>query len=270
MSTVKKTVTTTILSMSLLTVMAGASIAPAMNIIRQHFASYPDMMVQLIVSMPALFIICTNLLFLPISRALSTRTIALIGLSLYVLAGVGCVFFDNIYIILVLRALLGISVGLIMPLATGLLAFYFPPEEQAKMMGLSTAMNQMGGVIGTLLAGILVTIDWNYTFYVYALGLVALIMVIIWLPADHIGSENKRGKAFEPKQLLKFHPSVVGMFILTLAFFVFPTNFAIITSKQLGCSTGTITALMMTLDFLAFVVGLVFGQIMHAFRKPLK
>jgi hypothetical protein len=34
-----------------------------------------------------------------------------------------------------------------MPLSTGLLAFYFPPEEQARLMGLSAAMNQMGGVV---------------------------------------------------------------------------------------------------------------------------
>ena len=78
MSKMTKTVTATILSMSLLTVMAAAAIAPAMGIIRQHFASAPDMLVQLIISLPALFIILTNLLFLPISRVLRTRAIAII------------------------------------------------------------------------------------------------------------------------------------------------------------------------------------------------
>ena len=69
---------------------------------------------------------------------------------------------DDIYVLLLLRAILGISVGLIMPLSTGLLAYYFPPEEQARLMGLSAAMNQMGGVVATLLAGLLATIEWNY------------------------------------------------------------------------------------------------------------
>ena len=150
-----KTVTATILSMSLLTVMAAAAIAPAMGIIRQHFASAPDMLVQLIISLPALFIILTNLLFLPISRVLRTRAIAIIGLVLYVAAGTGCFFVDNIHLLLLMRALLGVSVGLIMPLSTGLLSFFYPPEEQARLMGLSAAMNQMGGVVGTLLAGML-------------------------------------------------------------------------------------------------------------------
>ena len=67
-------VTATILSMSLLTVMAGAAIAPALGIIKAHFADAPEMMVQLIVSIPALLIIVTNLFFMSISRRLRTRT----------------------------------------------------------------------------------------------------------------------------------------------------------------------------------------------------
>ena len=54
---VTKRVTATILSMSLLTVMAGAAIAPALGIIKAHFSQANDLLVQLIVSMPALLII---------------------------------------------------------------------------------------------------------------------------------------------------------------------------------------------------------------------
>ena len=270
MSKTSRMVTATILSMSLLTVMAAAAIAPAMGIIRHHFASASDMMIQLIISLPALFIILTNLCFLPISRILRTRAIAIIGLVLYVVAGTGCFFIDNIHVLLVMRALLGVSVGLIMPLSTGLLSYFYPPEEQAKLMGLSAAMNQMGGVIGTLLAGILASIQWNYSFLVYLFGLIALLMIIRWLPNEKLGSSNKRGKAFEPRQLLKFHPSVIGMLLLTMVFFVFPTNFAIITSRQLHLDTATITFIMVALDLLAFFVGLVFGKLMHGFRTSIK
>ena len=270
MSKMTKTVTATILSMSLLTVMAAAAIAPAMGIIRQHFASAPDMLVQLIISLPALFIILTNLLFLPISRVLRTRAIAIIGLVLYVAAGTGCFFVDNIHLLLLMRALLGVCVGLIMPLSTGLLSYFYPPEEQARLMGLSAAMNQMGGVVGTLLAGMLASIAWNYAFLVYLFGLIALVMIVCWLPNEKLGSSNKRGKVFEPRQLLKFHPSVIGMLLLTMVFFVFPTNFAIITSRQLQLDTTSITLIMVALDLLAFFVGLVFGHLMHRFRTSIK
>ena len=267
---VSKRVTATILSMSLLTVMAGAAIAPALGIIKAHFSSAPDLLVQLIVSMPALLIIITNILFLQLSRRVRTRTIATTGLLLYVASGAGCFFVDDIYILLLLRAVLGISIGLIMPLSTGLLAYYFPPEDQARLMGLSAAMNQMGGVVATLLAGILATVQWNYAFLVYLIGLIALIMVWLWLPDAQLGASSKHSTPFHPRQLLKFHPSVIGMLLLMILFFIFPTNFAIITSKQTTLSSNAITMIMVGLDVVAFFVGLTFGSLMNKFRMTIK
>lgn len=267
---VSQRVTATILSMSLLTVMAGAAIAPALGIIRNHYADVSNVLIQLIVSIPALFIIATNMFFIPISRRLRTRSIATTGLLLYVVAGSGCFFVSNIYLLLALRALLGVSVGLIMPLSTGLLAYYFPPERQASLMGLSAAMNQLGGVVATLLAGLLATIQWNYAFLVYLLGVVALIMVWLWLPDEQLGTSNKRGKPFAPKQLLKFHPSVVGMLLLMIIFFIFPTNFAIISSRQTQLSTELVTIIMVDLDVVALFVGLYFGRFMRYMPKMMK
>lgn len=263
-------VTATILSMSLLTVMAGAAIAPALGIIKAHFADAPEMMVQLIVSIPALLIIVTNLFFMSISRRLRTRTIAATGLMLYVVSGAGCFFADNIYVLLFLRAVLGISVGLIMPLSTRLLAFYFPPSEQARLMGLSAAMNQMGGVVATMLAGLLATIEWNYAFLVYLLGLIALLMVLAWLPNEQLDTANKRGVPFQPKQLLKFHPSVLGMLLLMMIFFIFPTNFAITAARQTSLTAEAITIIMVGLDVVAFFAGLFFGKMMKPFRIAIK
>ena len=267
---VSRRVTATILSMSLLTVMAGAAIAPALGIIKAHFSEAPAMLVQFIVSMPALLIIITNLFFLSLSRVLRTRAIATTGLLLYVVAGAGCFFVDDIYLLLAMRALLGVSVGLVMPLSTGLLAYYFPPEQQAQLMGLSAAMNQMGGVVATLLAGLLATIEWNDAFLVYLLGLIALVMVWLWLPDEQLGSANKRGVPFHPRQLLKFHPSVIGMLLLMMIFFIFPTNFAIVASQQQGLSTGLITVIMVGLDVVAFFIGLAFGSLMNRFRQSVK
>ena len=270
MSVVNKKLTDTILSMSLLTVMAGAAIAPALGVIKAHFSDAPELLVQFIVSIPALFIIITNLFFLNISRHYGTRAIALFGLVLYVLAGAGCFLASDIYVLLVLRALLGVSVGLVMPLSTGLLAYYYPPEQQAHLMGLSAAMNQMGGVVATLLAGLLSAIGWRWAFLVYLLGLIAVVMVAIYLPDDHLGSANKRGIPFQPRQLLKFHPSVNGMLLLMMIFFIYPTNFAITAEEQAGLGLQATTLLMVGLDLFAFFVGLVFGQLMNIFRESIK
>lgn len=270
MSQVNKKLTDTILSMSLLTVMAGAAIAPALGVIKEHFSTSPALLVQFIVSIPALLIIITNLFFLNISRHFGTRQIALAGLMLYVLAGAGCFLADDIYLLLTLRAFLGVSVGLVMPLSTGLLAYYYPPEQQAHLMGLSAAMNQMGGVVATLLAGLLAGIGWQWAFLVYLLGVFAIVMVVRYLPDEHLGSANKRGIPFQPRQLLKFHPSVNGMLLLMMIFFIYPTNFAITAHEQMGLGLHTTTLIMVGLDLIAFFAGLVFGQLMQIFRTPIK
>ena len=270
MSQVNKKLTDTILSMSLLTVMAGAAIAPALGVIKEHFSTSSALLVQFIVSIPALLIIITNLFFLNISRHFGTRQIALAGLMLYVLAGAGCFLADDIYLLLTLRALLGVSVGLVMPLSNGLLAYYYPPKQQAHLMGLSAAMNQMGGVVATLLAGLLAGIGWQWAFLVYLLGVFAIVMVVRYLPDEHLGSANKRGIPFQPRQLLKFHPSVNGMLLLMMIFFIYPTNFAITAHEQMGLGLHTTTLIMVGLDLIAFFAGLVFGQLMQIFRTPIK
>lgn len=266
----KKMITSTILSMSLLTVMAGAAIAPALDIIHRHFADAGGMQVQLILSLPALFIILTNVFFLSLSRRFGSRTLAVAGLTLYVAAGAGCYFIRDINLLLAFRALLGVSVGVVMPLSTGLLSYYFPPEQQARLMGYSAAMNQLGGVVATLLAGLLAIVDWNYCFLVYLLGVVALGLVVLYLPNERIGTHDKQGRTFTPRHLLKFHPSVVGMLLVMLIFFIYPTNFALVTRAQTSLSLPVVTVIMCALDLVAFGVGMSFGGIMKWFRRGVK
>ncbi len=192
---------------------------------------------------------------------------------LYVVCGTMPYFLDNIWMILLFRALLGISVGMIMPLSTGLLSFYFPPEKMAPLMGLSAAMNQMGGVVATLIAGVLATISWNYAFLVYLLGLFAIALVIIHLPNERLQSPKTGGGDIEPclsVKIKRFHPSIVGMFLCMSLFFVYPSNFAIVAEAQTSLSHNAITIIMVALDVVAFFVGLVFGPIMKRFRKEIK
>lgn len=256
----------TILSMSLLTVMAGAAIAPALGRINEHFAGESPVLVQLILSMPALFIIISTLFFGSLCRRFSTKTIALIGLIGYVVSGAGAFFADGIVVLLILRALLGVSVGMIMPLSTGLLTYYFPPEEQASLMGLSGAMNQLGGVIANLLAGLLAGINWNFAFIVYLLGLVAIVLVLKYLPEEHLNSSGR----ISVKLLGKYHGSVVSLFLLMIVFFVYPTNFAVSASRLTTLSPNVITVIMVSLDFVACLAGLVFGSLMKRMPKMMK
>lgn len=260
--------TFTILSISLLTVMAGAAMAPALWAVKAHFADKPDLLIQFIVSLPALFIIVTNLCFPFLCRILKTKSIAVTGLVLYIVSGTGAFFLEDISAILILRALLGVSVGMIMPLSTGLLSYYFPPEEQSRLMGLCAAMNQIGGVIATLVAGVLAKVDWNYAFLVYSMGLFVLILVFLFLPNERLAAPKSSGGFIH--NLKRFYPSVTGMLLLMICFFIFPTNFSAVCVKTTSLDPIAVTIIMVALDVVAALVGVAFGWCMRRFKQYVK
>ena len=68
----------------------------------------------------------------------------MVGLALYTVGGAAAGLFNSIWAVLVMRALVGVGVGMIMPLSTGLLTYYFAPEKREGLMGLSSAANQLG------------------------------------------------------------------------------------------------------------------------------
>ncbi len=59
----KKRLTGSILSLSLLTVMACSAVAPALGVIQAYFSASSQRLVQMIISTPALLIVITNLFF---------------------------------------------------------------------------------------------------------------------------------------------------------------------------------------------------------------
>lgn len=253
-----KPLAASILSLSLLTVMAGAAVAPALEVIRAHFSDASRTSVQLIVSMPAVFIVITNLCFNRLAEKFGSKTLVMTGLVLYTAGGCCAGLFDSIGLVLLMRALVGVGVGMIMPLSTGLLTYYFPPEKREGLLGLASAANQLGGVIATLLAGLLAGISWRLSFMVYLMGLISIVLCLIFLPNDRIGGaaqpdETPRGGVFRRNLT-----HIAAMFLLMSAFFVYPANFAIVTAAEGDIPMQLCAPVMAGLDLVAFLGGLLF------------
>ena len=273
----RKNLTVTILSLSLLTVMAGAAVAPALGIIRAHFADVDQLLVQMIISIPALFIVLTNLIFPRLIARFRSRSLLLFGLLLYTVGGSIAGIFDHIGAVLIFRALVGVGVGIIMPMSTGLLAFYYTRDKQDKLMGYSSAMNQMGGAVATLLSGVLAGVSWRLSFLVYLMGLISIVLCLLFLPNEHIGGAQPTAKtpagagadhsadmhapriAEKPKSALaQYYPFVIAMFLLMVTFFIFPCEFALETVKEGIIPQQFISVIMAGMDLVAFLGGLSF------------
>lgn len=254
----RRNLTITILSLSLLTVMAGAAVAPALNTIRAYFSDASQTLIQMIISIPALFIVIMSMIFPRLCDRFKSKELLMVGLLLYVVGGSIAGIFGNIYIVLIFRAFVGIGVGIIMPLSTGLLSFYYTRDKQDKLMGYSSAMNQMGGVIATLIAGLLASVSWRLSFLVYLMGLLSIVLCLLFLPNERIGGESSKK---EKMVFARYYPFIIAMFLLMFTFFIYPTEFAIETAKEGIIPQHFIAIIMAGMDFVAFLGGLSFVHV---------
>lgn len=258
-----------ILSLSLLTVMAGAAVAPALNLIQEHFRNVNPVYVQMIISMPAVFIALTNIfVFKPLSRRLRARTMLLIGLGFYVVFGCLAGVFSDIRLILVCRGLVGVGVGILMPLFTGLISFYFTKDKQAELMGYASAMNMMGGVVATLIAGGLAMISWRFSFLVYLLGLISVVLCMLWMPNEKIYDPKKEVK--EKGVFRRYAAFAVAMFLVMATFFIYPADFAMETAKQGIIPQHFIAVIMAAMDVFGFFGGLASAPLQKTLGKNAK
>lgn len=254
----RRNLTMTILSLSLLTVMAAAAVAPALNTIQDYFSDVNQTLVQMIISVPALFIFLTNTIFPKLCKIFKSKELVLAGLILYIVCGCAAGLFDNIFMVLIFRALVGVGVGIIMPLSTGLLSFYYTRDKQDKLMGYSSAMNQMGGVIATLLSGLLAEISWRASFLAYLMGLLSIVLCILFLPNEKISSNSAKKESGSFK---KYYMFVITMFVLMFTFFTYPSSFAIETAKEGLIPSHYVAIIMSGMDFVAFFGGLSYVHI---------
>lgn len=234
----------TIISISMATVMAGAAISPALGLIAQAFPDASKTMIKLILTAPAIMIIPFSFVSSYLTTIINKRLIVMIGLFIYMIGGIAPQFVSTIETLIGLRLLLGVGVGLLLPLSESLIYDYFSGKERTKMMGYNSAFSNFGGIVTMLLAGWLATFSWRLPFNVYFLGVFIFVLVFFFLPKGEIHRQTKN------KQKLKIPLAVYGYGLamggIMLAYYSIATNMAIfLEQNQLGGATiaGTVVSL---------------------------
>ncbi len=173
----------TLLLVSSLTIMSVITISPALPqmVIAFSDVKNAELLVKLVLTLPALMIA----IFAPITGRLIDRhgrlRILRLSLVLYAVSGTAGYFLNNLYHILISRALLGISVGMSMTIVITLIADYFDGKERQKFVGLQIAFMSMGGILFIGLGGILADLSWRYPFLIYLSSLLILPLTTMFL-----------------------------------------------------------------------------------------
>ena len=111
------------------------------------------------------------------------KKIFLGAVVLFTTASICCGLADNIYLLIVLRAVQALGGGAFMPSATGIIADRFGSGRD-RALGLFSSIFPMGGIVGPVLGGIFVTYwSWRGIFLVnIPVGLVLLVLGTVVIP----------------------------------------------------------------------------------------
>ncbi len=163
--------------------MGIGTVTPALATIIAAFPELPIPTIYLVSTLPSLMVIPATLIAGAIvGSKVKYKTLAAIGIVLFVVAGVAPAFADDFTVILIERAVFGIGLGIISPLGNALVIGAYGEDRRANMLGMGTLMMNIGGMVLQFLGGYCAGFGWNFAFYPHALGIISLIFVLFFLP----------------------------------------------------------------------------------------
>lgn len=216
---------------SCLPILGGVLIAPVLPRIAAHFAGGANvaLLVPIVLTLPALMIA----LFSPfagwVADRLGRKRLLVMAMGLYGVCGALPLLLDDLMLILLSRAGLGLAEAAIMTCCTTLIGDYYSGRERARLLSWQTIATSLSAATFFMVGGILGESGWRTPFAVYLVGLlfVPLMYLFLWEPlqdkvqAVAAAVSNRVPSTFPWRALSVIYLLTV---ISTLGFFVIPVQ----------------------------------------------
>lgn len=256
------------LSLILTSAMAVSGCIPAMI---EEFSEYSRSSVELLLSVPA-FAMMTMIALSPImAKYIPERVIVASGLIIFAVMGLVPVFVRSYPVIFASRIVFGLGTGLVNAKAITMVGERFTGELQQKLQGIRCSMETIGQTVLTLIAGQLLVFGWNYSFLIYSVAFVVLILFLAFVPVrenatveanaengDVSNQSGERGRLTAKNWLFILGNALLGYLMVS-------TNVSLslrIPSYMIETGIGTAvdgSTIMGISTFAGFLAGLVFG-----------
>lgn len=256
-----------ILSISILTIIATAAIAPALSGISKEFSHANPLLVKIIITLPALVCIFVSPFTDAIAKKFGKKNTLIVATVLYLIGGVLGYFSTDIYFLLITRLILGLGLGITAPMSLAIMGDFFEGKEKANFMGYSSAVSNISAVIATLIVGYLASISWRAVFLIYLCTFITLILILIALPKKaiyEVVTTNEKDNSKIGKEVYAYSIIILLGFII---YYTIPTNLSLfLEQKNIGSSevSGILIAI---LTLCSFITGMVFGKFVNVFKE---
>lgn len=254
-----------------MTIMASATITPALPGMQRHFAAEPhaELLVRLVLTLPGLAIMVSAPLLAKLSGRTGRVPLLLACLALYTVGGGSGLLLDSLPALLVGRAVLGIGIAGIMTTSTALIADHHDPEEHGRVLGLQGAAMGFGGVVALLLGGLLAALDWRGPFAIYLLAIPMLALVLRFVP-------DAPGQPADPTDTTTaaspWQPRLLGLYALifigVVVFYTVPTQAPFWLAEVGGAGPAVAGALIAAVNLVMTLVGLNFRRLRARWSFP--
>jgi MFS family permease len=261
----------TLLLASMLTIIAGATIAPALPAIQQEFSTAPNaaVLVGLVLTIHGLFIAVGSPIIGALADRYGRRWVLLVSTVVYALAGGSGFVLDSLVMILASRAVLGLAVAGVMVTVTALITDYYEENRRETVLGRQGAFMSIGGVVLLPLAGVLADISWRVPFLVYTVALLLLPAMAFALPEPNRQEPtgNRVTSINDLRQTLARFPLGTLMLIITLGlvsqilFYMIPVQIPFYLETQTGASGMLIGGALAATTGAGGVASLLYGRI---------
>lgn len=165
-------------SISLVVNLPGLAVSPMLGNLDKIFPSASDLEIQLLTVLPNLLIIPFVLFSGKLSESRDKVRIVVIGLSIYLIAGILYFFADSMTSLILVSCLLGCGCGLVIPLAAGLIADTFVGKYRMQQLGIKSGISNMALVLATFVVGWLNRGNWHLPFLVYLIPAIPLVLMV--------------------------------------------------------------------------------------------
>lgn len=262
----------TLLLLSTLTVMIGTPLSPGLSKISDNFIGVVDnaeFLTKFSFTVPAITFAIFALLIGFLIDKWGRKPVLVSSIILYVISGSMGFFVDNLYVIIVSRAFLGIAAAGNMNSILTLIGDYYHGAKRDRVLGFQVAIGALGSVALALIGGALSDIQWNYPFLLYFLPVILLPTTIFVLrePKNHV-EEVKNLEETKTLESDNFEPentcAVEGLSSKWIITICYGLIFALMFIYYLGPSQISYYIDELELDMTSFQIGIIMAAVMIA------
>lgn len=266
-----------ILKIALLSVSMLVAVAPAINAnipaMKEAFPQIPLSMVEMITTIPSLFLMISVLTSGFIAKKLGYKQTIMLGLGIVAISGIIPVFIGNFYLVLFSRAALGFGIGLFNSLLIGLISYFFDGNERTTLIGYHEALGGLGGMLITYIAGQLMHVNWQAPFISYAIAIPVFFIFLKVIPkvkTEDILHKNTKQVVVNDGKEGNFSIVFVFMILIVIGATLNMTMgikvSSLIVEQGYGSASDASTVIML-LSLGAMISGFLFGKMYKIFKN---